>query len=364
MAKKEENLIASVRIVGSGLIGTSIGLALAARGVAVEMLDKDPRAQKLAKDLTSLGANSSTVSKPDLILFATPVEAFAEVFKEQYSLNPESIFIDLASVKAKPQADVSKFAGGSNRFLASHPMAGREVGGAASARADLFQGRTWVYCPTSLDGHPVDDGVLKVGLWLIDTLGATAIPLSAADHDRAVALVSHLPQITASLLAAQLIGGRPEDLELSGAGLRDTTRIAASDSALWSEIIASNAAQILPLLINLQTDLGALISSLEDRQQVSSLIKKGNEGRALIPGKHGGIAREYTQLPIVIEDKPGQLAALFDECARASVNIEDLTIEHSPGQFTGLITLALSATDAEVLQKHLEVSGWNVHAPR
>lgn len=188
--------------------------------------------------------------------------------------------------------------------------------------------------------------------------------MSASRHDSAVALVSHLPQIVASLLAAQLKGAKSEDLDLAGAGLRDTTRIAASDPELWQEIISSNAQEILPLLINLQNDLGSLIESLDDPAKVGSFIAAGNEGRSMIPGKHGGKAREYTQLPVVIEDKPGQLAALFDECAKASVNVEDLTIEHSPGQFTGLITLALSASDASILQKHLEESGWNVHAPR
>jgi prephenate dehydrogenase len=243
-------------------------------------------------------------------------------------------------------------------------MAGREVGGAASARADLFEGRTWIYCPTFSDGAQVDSDVLEAGLWLINSLGATPISMSASRHDSAVALVSHLPQIVASLLAAQLKGAKSEDLDLAGAGLRDTTRIAASDPELWQEIISSNAQEILPLLINLQNDLGSLIQSLDDPAKVGSFIAAGNEGRSKIPGKHGGKAREYTQLPVVIEDKPGQLAALFDECAKASVNVEDLTIEHSPGQFTGLITLALSASDAAILQKHLEESGWNVHAPR
>jgi prephenate dehydrogenase len=188
--------------------------------------------------------------------------------------------------------------------------------------------------------------------------------MAAAQHDSAVALVSHLPQIVASLLAGLLNGAKPEDLDLAGGGLRDTTRIAASDPELWKEIIASNAQEILPLLINLQNDLGSLINSLDDPAKVGSVIAAGNEGRSKIPGKHGGKAREYTQLPVVIEDKPGQLAALFEECAKAAVNVEDLTIEHSPGQFTGLITLALSANDAVILQKHLEDSGWNVHAPR
>jgi prephenate dehydrogenase len=360
MAINEGKAFSSIRIIGSGLIGTSIGLALAARGVQVEMLDRDQKAQKLAQDLIA----SEISGTPEVILFAVPASALAESFEGQFKLNPGSKFIDIASVKNKPQVDVSRIKGAAERFLATHPMAGREVGGAASARADLFEGRTWIYCPTFVDGTDVDLDVLEAGLWLINSLGATPVSMSASHHDSAVALVSHLPQIVASLLAAQLKGAKSEDLDLAGGGLRDTTRIAASDPELWQEIIASNAQEILPLLINLQNDLDSLINSLDDPLKVGSVIAAGNEGRAKIPGKHGGKAREYTQLPVVIEDKPGQLAALFDECAKAAVNVEDLTIEHSPGQFTGLITLALSASDALILQKHLEESGWNVHAPR
>jgi len=360
MAKDEGKAFSSIRIIGSGLIGTSIGLALAARGVEVEMVDRDPKAQKLAQDLIA----SKISGKPEVILFAIPASALAESFEGQFELNPGSKFIDIASVKTKPQVDVSRIKGAAPRFLATHPMAGREIGGAASARGDLFEGRSWIYCPTFGDGTKVDSDVLGAGLWLIDSLGATPISMSAAHHDSAVALVSHLPQIVASLLAGQLKGAKSDDLDLAGGGLRDTTRIAASDPELWKEIIASNAQEILPLLLNLQNDLGSLINSLDDPAKVGSVIAAGNEGRSRIPGKHGGKAREYTQLPVVIEDKPGQLASLFDECAKAAVNVEDLTIEHSPGQFTGLITLALSANDAVILQKHLEDSGWNVHAPR
>jgi len=360
MAKDEGKAFSSIRIIGSGLIGTSIGLALAAQGVDVEMVDRDPKAQKLAQDLIATKVSSD----PEVILFAIPASALAESFEGQFELNPGSKFIDIASVKTKPQVDVSRINGGAPRFLATHPMAGREIGGAASARADLFEGRSWIYCPTFGDGTKVDSDVLEAGLWLIDSLGATPISMSAAHHDSAVALVSHLPQIVASLLSGQLKGAKSDDLDLAGGGLRDTTRIAASDPELWKEIIASNAQEILPLLVNLQNDLGSLINSLDDPAKVGSVIAAGNEGRSKIPGKHGGKAREYTQLPVVIEDKPGQLAALFDECAKAAVNVEDLTIEHSPGQFTGLITLALSANDAVILQKHLEESGWNVHAPR
>jgi len=350
----------SARIIGSGLIGTSIGLALVARGIEVDMRDSDSRAQRLARDLIK----SSEITISDVTILAMPSSALAGVLESEFAINPASKFIDIGSVKTKPLLDVSTSSVPGGNFLATHPMAGREVGGAESARADLFQSRTWVYLPTDLEGDPVDPELIRAGLWLIEALGAIPVAMKAQDHDRAVALVSHLPQAVASLLAAQLSSGDSAALSLAGAGLRDTTRIAASNSALWDEIFTLNSAEVVPLLINLQSDLSALIAALQSGGSVSKFIEKGNQGRALIPGKHGGAAREYTYLPVVIEDKPGQLASLVSECAAANVNIEDLTIEHSPGQFTGLITLALSKSDAEVLSKHLIATGWNVHAPR
>jgi prephenate dehydrogenase len=351
---------ASIKIIGSGLIGTSIGLALANKGVSVEMADIDPKAAKLANDLVACAA----VASPEIILYAGPSSGLKSCLESEFKMNKDLKFIDIGSVKTKSLLDVSESDIPTRQFLATHPMAGREVGGAQSARGDLFQSRSWIYMPTDLEGAPIDPDLIAAGLWLIQTLGASPVAMSAERHDRAVALVSHLPQVMASLLAAQLLNAESELLDLAGAGLRDTTRIAASSPALWDEILSSNSSELLPLLINLQSDLGTFIARLSTSASVSDLIERGNQGRSKIPGKHGGAAREYALLPVVIEDKPGQLAALFDECASAEVNVEDLTIEHSPGQFTGLITLALSAKDAQTLQVHLTNSGWSVHAPR
>ena len=347
--------LSHVRIVGSGLIGTSIGLALAQRGVGVSIYDLDNRAQGLAEDLIK----SAPKGPVDLVIFATPIGALPQLLSTEFEANPNSAFIDISSVKAKVKEDVSTSKLPQSRFLPSHPMAGREVGGAESARADLFQGRPWI-----VDTQGVDGDVVEKGTELISLLGGHQVELNSLEHDRAVALVSHLPQLVSSLLAKQLLGGEESWLELAGAGLRDTTRIAGSDSKLWREIVAANSAALTPLLRNLQNDLAQLISSIEDENEVAELIKQGQAGRARIPGKHGGKARQYTYLPIVIEDKPGQLATLFDECAAAAVNVEDLSIEHSPGQFTGLITLALSESDAEKLSAHLKSRSWSVHSPK
>ena len=347
--------LSHVRIVGSGLIGTSIGLGLALKGVGVTMKDSDSRAQGLAEDLIK----SPSDLPVDLVIFATPIGALKSVIEGEIEANPKAAFIDIGSVKSKVKVEVSTSSLPSSRFLPTHPMAGREVGGAESARADLFQGRPWI-----VDAQGVDGDVLEKASELIELLGGHKIDLDSAEHDKAVALVSHLPQLVSSLLAKQLTGGEERWLDLAGAGLRDTTRIAGSDSKLWREIVTANSQALTPLLKTLQGDLNKLIDSLTDENSVADLINEGQKGRARIPGKHGGKAREYTFLPIVIEDKPGQLAALFEECAQASVNVEDLTIEHSPGQFTGLITLALSESDAIKLSGHLKSNGWSVHAPK
>ena len=349
-------MLSRVRIVGSGLIGTSIGLGLVQRGIAVEMVDSDPSSQSLAMDLIGGGQ----VPNPELVIFALPTSRLPMVIADEIQLNPHSTFMDVGSVKNEVVLKVETFPGLSTRFLPTHPMAGREIGGAGSARADLFQGRSWILTPSP----DVDQSSKELVLHLIEALGASAVELSSTDHDRAVAKISHLPQIAASLVAKQLTGTPAEWMELAGQGLRDTTRIAGSDEMLWKEIIYSNRVELRHLLINLQNDLDLMIRALDDPAQIEDLIAAGRAGKAAIPGKHGGVAREYWYLPIVIDDKPGQLGSIFNECAAMDVNVEDLNIEHSPGQLSALITLALSQSDAEKLSAHLASIGWNVHPIR
>ena len=350
------NKLSKVRIVGSGLIGTSIGLGLVQRGVHVQMVDRDLKAQALANDLVGGGE----ITDPELVVLAMPTSHLTEVIERENQLNLNCTFMDVGSVKSEVVLHVQSISGLSKRFLPTHPMAGREIGGAGSARADLFQGRSWILTPTA----DVDPASRALVLEVIELLGAAPIELSALDHDRAVAKISHLPQIASSLIAKQLTGTPSEWMELAGQGLRDTTRIAGSDESLWKEIIYSNRTELRQLLINLQNDVQAMIDSLNDPEEIAALIAQGRAGKSLIPGKHGGKAREYWYLPIVIDDKPGQLGAIFNECAAMDVNVEDLNIEHSPGQLSALITLALSQGDAEKLSNHLTSIGWNVHPIR
>ena len=344
----------SVRIVGAGLIGTSIGLALKAAGASVQFVDVDANAELLANDLVKSG----NFENPDLIIIATPPSAFKLAIEREKTLNPQAILMDIGSVKTKPLLEVSTIEGLLSRFCGTHPMAGREVSGAVSARADLFLDRAWIITPTSETSAAAKAMVLEV----IAACGAQPVEMSAKDHDERVALISHLPQTISSLLAAQLSNSNPEALALAGGGLRDTVRIAGSDPKLWGEILAANEAALLPLLISLQSDLSALISAASGPAKWESLVAAGRAGKSAIPGKHGGKSREYSYLPIVIDDRPGQLGSLFNACAKADVNIEDLALEHSPGQLTAVITLAIAPEDIGRLSEFLTKDGWNVHS--
>ena len=346
-------LLSHVRIVGSGLIGSSIGLALVQRGVGVTMVDSDSGAQALAQDLVK----SAPTGTPDLIILASPISSIAQALESEKSSPVKLGFMDISSVKTKVKVEVSTSGFDSARFLPTHPMAGREVGGAQSARADLFQARPWI-----LDSAGVDPDLRLAGLEVISLLGAVAIEMDSRSHDEAVALVSHLPQLVASLLAGQLEGADEAWLDLAGAGLRDTIRIAGSSPELWKEIVAANSAAIAPLLTRLIEDSQRLLRGLSDEKVVAEVIAAGQRGRDLIPGKHGGQQRSYTYLPIVIDDRPGQLGSLFNACAKADVNIEDLALEHSPGQLTAVITLAIAPEDIGRLSEFLTKDGWNVHS--
>lgn len=348
-------MIQSIRVVGAGLIGTSIGLKMKSLGCKVEIIDIDTNSMKLAQDLIK----SEKISEPELIVIAVSVNANAKVVIEQINGNPKSIVCDLASVKSDLLLQVDKLSAHPENFVSLHPMAGREVSGAASSRADLFEGRAWIGISDSLKNK----GNKEIIESFVSSCGGVLYWLTSKEHDETVALLSHLPQILSSLLASKLNDVDPSKLNLAGQGLRDVTRLAASDSKLWAQILTSNKNSIQPLLEDFIASLIKLQDFLSsaNQDQVAAILNRGVQGKARIPGKHGAKNRDYSFLPIVIDDKPGQLASIFNECAKVDVNIEDLSIEHSPGQETGLITLSLSAQDCEKLSEHLISKGFRVH---
>ena len=348
-------MIKSVRVVGAGLIGTSIGLALKSASIDVEMVDSDLRAQEFGTDLVK----GQPVNKPDVIVVCVPISQTEQVVLEQLKLNPDAIVCDIASVKSDLQLKVEAISDRVQNFISLHPMAGREIAGAEGARADLFQGRAWI----AIKNQATSKQAISAAEELIKLCGATIYWLTSDEHDLLVAKISHLPQILSSAIAGQLRHISVENLNIAGQGLRDVTRLAQSDSSLWSEILLQNRKAISTELIKIIENLNNLYRSLEDKNidEVVKFLLAGVEGKKRIPGKHGGVERNYSNLAIVIDDKPGELARIFNECANVLVNIEDLNIEHSPGQETGLITLSLSESDCSKLLNHLDKQGFKVY---
>ena len=345
-----------VGIVGGGLIGTSIALKVAKSGGLVRIIDRNGAHARVANELIGSALLSEDV-RPELVVVATPVDSISQVVVEQLLLNPDATVIDTGSIKTKVQVEVwtkleemtrtAEFA----RFVPTHPMAGRELSGPDGARSDLFEGRAWAITPHGKgDGHAVD--ATKA---FISAMGAAAYLMSAQEHDRQVAMTSHLPQVLASALAGILV----EPLDLAGQGLRDMTRLANSDISMWQPILAGNAEMIAPLLDQIIKSINELRNKNFSVESVLAFMEQGARGAGKVPGKHGGVPRHYGALSVVIPDEAGQLARLFIDCADAKINIEDLRIEHSPGQETGLISLYVNPGDLSTLNNHLSTLGWH-----
>ena len=346
-----------VRIVGTGLIGTSIGLGLTRQGVSVTLEDASPANERLAADYGA-GKVASPSDSPDLIVVCVPPDVTARVVAKQLASFPDAVVTDVASVKSQIIDELAASAADLSRYVGSHPMAGRERGGAASGRADIFIGRPWVIAEHS----EASQAAMKLVEELALDLGSNPLRMTPSEHDRAVALVSHVPQLVSSLLAARLVGA--SGVELAGQGLRDTVRIAASDPKLWVQILGANASEVVSVLKDYQTDLDAVIEALSDVSAAGALsaidqtIAAGNRGVQQLPGKHGSKRTELETFTIIIEDRPGQLAKLFTEINEIGVNAEDVKLEHNPGAQLGMLELSVVPTSARKLQDELGARGW------
>lgn len=351
-----------VRVVGTGLLGTSIALGLRCHGVTVTLADASPTNVALAVDLgAGQAAGTPTDPVPGLIVVAVPPDVTAQVAATELTAHPTAVVTDIASVKA-PILDALRATGADlTRYVGSHPMAGRERGGPLAARADLFQGRPWVVChhseATSEATRMLDDLALD--------LGASLVTLPAAEHDAAVALVSHVPHLLSALMARRLVDGSDEALALAGPGVRDVTRVAASAPDLWVQILSANAGPVRDILIAARDDLGALVEALDHptapgaRHALAAYLAGGNAGTERLPGKHG-TRKAFTSIVVAVDDRPGELARLLTEIGEIGVNLEDVRLEHAPGRLVGLAEIAVVPETAAGLRDALAARDWRV----
>jgi prephenate dehydrogenase len=361
-----------VLVSGTGLIGTSIALALRENGTEVFLSDADPATAKLAADL---GAG---VVVPDLrdakgiadvAVLAMPPALVGRELSLVQECAVADVYTDVASVKVLPAQQARELGCDLESFVPAHPLAGREKHGPGAAQSDLFLGRTWALCPLP---ETSGDAVAAVTA-LATACGADPVVTDPETHDRWVALVSHAPHLVAAAMAARLA---PSDvtrdaLKLAGGGLRDVTRIAAGDTALWTQILSANAGPVAEVVAAVAEDLAAvarLLAGLPPGTQVAGaevaavtgLLDRGRAGTGRIPGKHGGQPRNFTVVQVVIADQPGELSRLFAAAGVAGVNIEDIRLEHSPGLPVGVAELSVRPDQAGTLLDAMEAGGWPV----
>ena len=356
----ESRLTGPVRIVGVGLLGSSIGLGLRNRGIEVILADASPTNLSIAIDYGA-GRAAAAGDEPQLVVVCVPPDVTAEVVARELASFPGAIVTDVASVKLAVLDDLRASGADVSRYIGTHPLAGRERGGPLAGRADLFIGRPWVVAGhdaiTYQQATAIDDLILD--------LGATIVEMTAEDHDRAVALVSHVPQVVSTLMARRLTDAAASSLNLAGQGLRDVTRVAASDPELWVQILGANAKPVRDILLAYRDDLDRFIDALADpaapgaRRKLAEELAGGNAGVARLPGKHGQ-DRRFASMIVMVDDRPGQIARLLNDIGDLGVNLEDLRLEHSPGAQLGLAEISVVPEAVSRLTEELAARGWRI----
>lgn len=355
--------LSTVAVVGTGLIGGSVGLGLRRRGATVRGWDRDPERAQAALDAGALdsvaGSLEEVVTGVDAVVVAIPVGETAEVVIAALDAGA-AVVTDVGSVKAPVvaavEADRPHLA---PHFVGGHPMAGSEQGGLDGADADLFSGATWVLTPTG----GTDTAAFSAARALVSQLGAEVIATSPDHHDHLVAVVSHVPQLAATTLMDVAAGVGEEHatlLRLAAGGFRDMTRIAASDAEIWPDICVANRDAIVAALDDYLTALERVRSLVAggDRPALLSILERAREARRSLPvGTPSGEALAELRVPVA--DRRGVLAEITTVAGELGISIADIEIAHSVEGGGGVLVLVVPLRSAAALETALQARGYH-----
>lgn len=341
-------------MVGVGLIGGSIALGLRKDGWRVTGVDHDPvrLSDALESGVIDDAAALDAVGAVDLAVVALPVGAVADVVLRVLDQGA-AVVTDVGSVKGPIATAIED-----PRFVPGHPMAGSEQDGLAGASVDLFSGATWVLCPTP----STDDAAFAAVRDIVAGLGAHPIAIPPDRHDTLVAVVSHVPHLTAATLM-QIAEGRAVEhralLRLAAGGFRDMTRIAAGHPAIWPDICTENAAAIVSVLDQLLAELAGVrdVIAAGDRDTLLAHLEAARVARRNLPTTVS-LPEDMTEMRVPVLDRQGEIAAIAALAADLDVNIYDLEIAHSSEGPRGVVVLLIETAMAERLQGGLMVSGY------
>ncbi len=335
------------QIVGTGLIGGSIGAALRRRGWTVTGYDTNPVRMQRAVEL---GAVDLAGRDPDaaVVFVATPAGSVADAAEQALAAHPHAVVTDVAGVKGPVVGRVV-----SPRFVGGHPMAGSEQEGVEGSDPEMFEGATWVLTP---EPH-TDPFAFATVRSLVSQLGANVVELAAASHDDMVALVSHVPHLTAATLmnlAADTALEHATLLRLAAGGFRDMTRIAAGEATIWPDVCSENRDGILEVLDRLLDALGEMRAVVADGDRTSLLrtLEKARQARVNLPV---GVpsADRAVEVRVPVADRPGVLAHVTTLLGEMGINIYDLEIAHSAEGERGVLVLVVDAASADAVRAAL-----------
>ena len=328
-------------VVGTGLIGGSIGMALRARGWHVTGRDVDEGRAARALELGALDAVGDD-TQADIVFIATPVGSIAD--QARAALAPGRVVTDVGGVKAPIVSAV-----GHPQFVGGHPMAGSEQEGVDGADATLFDGATWVLTPTD----DTDTAAYTRIRAVVSSLGADVVALRPEDHDTLVALVSHVPHLTAAALMQLAESGAEEHvalLRLAAGGFRDMTRVAAGHPGIWPDICTENRDAIVAGIDALQSALGEMRKLVEtsDRDGLLDWLEAARRARINLPTS-APRPEELTEIRVPVPDRAGVIAEISTLVSELGVNMFDLETVHSP-EGGGVLVFLVESGSADLVR--------------
>jgi prephenate dehydrogenase len=350
-------------VVGTGLIGASVGLAAKRGGATVAGFDADRATAETAAERGAVDDVADTLrealAEAELAVVAVPVGELAGQVRTVLEASGDRCTVtDVGSTKSA----VCAAASGSSRFIGGHPVCGSEARGPEHASADLFEGATWFLSPLA----QTDPERYRVVHGFVAELGATPVAVDPSAHDRLVALTSHLPHVIANVLVNQAGATRidgHEPLSSAGGSLRDMTRVAGANPRIWVDILLENAGALRAALAEHRRGLEQVEAALEsgDAGFLARWIGEAALKRRGMISEAYGDPGELHRLRVHVPDRPGVLAGVTQALGAERINIEDFELQHvSPERGGTLTVLVAGAEQAQRAASLLEAQGYGV----
>jgi prephenate dehydrogenase len=343
--------VRTLAVVGTGLLGSSVGLSARRAGIRVSGWDADEATLREAGGAKALdtvaGSLSDAVGDAELVVVAVPVGSLAETMRDVLAAVPEDATVtDVGSTKrGLAQVDDA-------RLVPGHPLAGGATGGPARAAADMFDGATWFLTPFPSS----DQARVELVERFVSSLGARPIRLDADTHDRVLALTSHLPHALANLLMQSVAAGGDEALGYAGASLREMTRVAGANASIWADIFVENGDLIAD----------ALAEHLENAAHVERALRDGDRSfferwigdaatarTAMLEYAYRTEGRTLNRIRVRVPDQPGVLARITQVLGAAGINIEDFELRHVSPEYGGVLVILVAGNDSAALARTL-----------